>query len=61
MHISNEITFDNMPAMVVIKQRLSKARNQYFTFIGKEGAIYIKDYLDERRKNGEELCYDSNY
>ncbi len=59
LHISDEITFDKIPAMVVVKQKLSKAKHQYFTSIGREGATYIKEYLDERRKNGEELTYDS--
>ncbi|WP_236689065.1 site-specific integrase [Acidiplasma aeolicum] len=59
LHISDDITFDRIPAMVVVKQKLSKARHQYFTFIGREGATYIKEYLDERKKNGEELTYDS--
>ncbi|MFG1389934.1 tyrosine-type recombinase/integrase [Acidiplasma aeolicum] len=59
LHISDDITFDKIPAMVVVKQKLSKVRHQYFTFIGREGATYIKEYLDERKKNGEELTYDS--
>ncbi|EQD75367.1 integrase/recombinase, partial [mine drainage metagenome] len=40
------------------KTRLSKARNQYFSFIGEEGITYIKEYLEERRKRGEELIYE---
>ena len=43
----------------MVRSRLSKARHQYFSFIREEGAIYIKEYLEERRKQGEELSYDS--
>jgi integrase len=59
LHISDEITFDKIPALIVVKQKLSKARHQYFSFIGEEGATYIKEYLEERRKQGEELKYES--
>ena len=38
---------------------LSKARHRYFSFIGEEGAIYIKEYLEERRKQGETLTEES--
>ena len=44
---------------VSVKSMLSKAKNQYFSFIGEEGATYIKEYLEERRGQGEELDYDS--
>jgi hypothetical protein len=43
----------------MVKSKLSKARHQYFSFIGEEGATYIKEYLEERRKQGEELTYES--
>ena len=59
LHISDEITFDKIPAMIMVKQKLSKARHQYFSFIGEEGATYIKEYLEERRNHGEELTYES--
>ena len=59
LRISEEIQFDKTPAMIVIKNKLSKARHQYFSFIGEEGAIYIREYLEERRKLGEELTYES--
>ena len=59
LRISEEIQFDKTPAMIVVKNKLSKARHQYFSFIGEEGATYIKEYLEERRKQGEELTYES--
>ena len=48
-----------IPVTVIVKSKVSKTRHQYFSFIGEEGATYIKEYLEERRKQGEELSYDS--
>ena len=59
LHISDEILFEKVPATVMVKSKLSKARHQYFSFIGEEGTTYIKEYLEERRKQGEELTYES--
>ena len=59
LKLSDEIQFDKIPVTVMVKSKLSKARHQYFSFIGEEGATYIKEYLEERRKQGEELSYDS--
>ena len=59
LHLSDEIRFEKVPATVMVKSKLSKARHQYFSFIGEEGATYIKEYLEERRKQGEELTYES--
>ena len=59
LHISDEIQFERVPATVMVKSKLSKARHQYISFIGEEGTTYIKEYLEERRKQGEELTYES--
>ncbi|MCL5438064.1 MAG: site-specific integrase, partial [Candidatus Thermoplasmatota archaeon] len=59
LHISDEIQFEKVPVTVMVKNKLSKARHQYFSFIGEEGTTYIKEYLEERRKQGEELTYES--
>ena len=59
LKLSKEIQFEKVPATVMVKSKLSKARHQYFSFIGEEGATYIKEYLEERRKQGEELTYES--
>jgi integrase len=59
LKLSDEIQFDKIPVTVMVRSRLNKARHQYFSFIGEEGATYIKEYLEERRKQGEELSYDS--
>lgn len=53
------LEFEKIPCMVSVKSLLSKARHRYFSFIGEEGAIYIKEYLEERRKRGETLTDES--
>ena len=55
----NEIKFEQIPTMVVVRSELSKARHQYFTFLSEEGCQYLKDYLEERMLNGERLTLDS--
>lgn len=50
-----EVTFEKMPTILVVRPPLSKARHQYFTFIGEEGVTYIQDYLRERVKAGEKF------
>ncbi len=57
--LSNGIEIKNVPAQITIHSRLSKARNQYFSFIGEEGITYIRDYLEERTKTGEKLTPES--
>ena len=59
LHLSDEIQFEKVPAAVMVKSKLSKARHQYFSFIGEEAVTYIKEYLEERRKQGEDLTYKS--
>ena len=57
--ISNGIEIKNVSAQTTVHSRLSKARNQYFSFIGEEGITYIRDYLEERMKIGEKLTPES--
>ena len=59
LKLSDEIQLEKIPVTVMVKSKLSKARHQYFSFIGEEGATYIKEYLEERKKQGEELTYES--
>ncbi len=53
------LEFEKVPTMLVIRSSLSKAKNQYFTFIPEEAIMYIKDYLLDRKKKGENLTIDS--
>jgi len=54
-----KVEFTKMPTMLVVRKGLSKSRHQYFTFIPEQGVTYIKEYLEERTKRGEELGRDS--
>ena len=55
----DKLEFNKIPCVVSVKSLLSKARHRYFSFIGEEGTIYIKEYLEERRKRGETLTEES--
>ncbi len=45
--------------MVVVRNSLSKARHQYFTFLSEEGCGYLKDHLEQRLRGGEKLTTES--
>ena len=53
------VEFKKVPTMVVVRKELSKARHQYFTFLSEEGCEYLKDYLEERMRDGEKVTGDS--
>ena len=53
------LEFSEVPATVVVRRELSKARHQYFSFLSEEGCGYLKDYLEERMREGERLTRDS--
>lgn len=53
------IEFKKIPAMVVVRKTISKAKHQYFSFLSEEGCGYVKDYLEERMRKGEELTQES--
>ncbi|MBS7635158.1 site-specific integrase [Candidatus Bathyarchaeota archaeon] len=55
----HKVGFTKIPAMIIVRKELSKARRQYFTFVSEEGCEYIKDYLKERMRCGEELTFES--
>jgi len=52
---NGEIIFDRVPTMIVARPTISKARHKYFTFLIKEGCTYLKEYLEERLRAGEQL------
>ena len=51
----NSVTFSNIPTLVIVRKELSKAGHQYFSFLSEEGCEYLKDYLEERMRDGEDL------
>jgi integrase len=50
-----EIKFDKVPARVIVRKELSKARIEYFSFIGPEGCSYLEAYFKERISQGEDI------
>ena len=56
LKIENQtVILTKVPALVIVRQNLSKAGHQYFTFLSEEGCGYLKDYLEERLREGEAL------
>ena len=53
------VEFEKMPAIVIVRKELSKAGHQYFSFLSEEGCGYVKDYLEQRMREGERLGKDS--
>ena len=54
------VSFDKLPAQVVVRPQLSKSGRRYFTFVGPEAAEYLKAYLEERLRDGDRLTEDSD-
>jgi nitrogen regulatory protein PII len=60
MRVENGVVeFEAVPTLVVVRRELSKAGHQYFTFLSEEGCGYLKDYLEMRMREGEELTNES--
>jgi len=58
--IENErVSFERIPAMIVVRPELSKARKQYITFIGSEGCFYISSLVESRIREGEKVGMNS--
>ena len=53
------VEFKCIPTLVVVRRELSKAGHQYLTFLSEEGCEYLKDYLETRMREGEELTSES--
>lgn len=56
---SKTVTFQKMPALFVVRAPISKARHQYFSFLCDEGCIYLREYLEQRMRDGEVLGPDN--
>jgi len=56
----DSVDFTQIPTLVIVRRELSKAGHQYFTFLSQEGCEYLKDYLEERIREGETLAPDSS-
>lgn len=49
------VMFSRIPTIVIVRQELSKAGHQYFTFLTREGCGFLAEYLTQRIKSGERL------
>lgn len=56
---SKELVVERVPSIVSVRSGLSKARHQYFTFVGSEAMTYIQDYIRIRLERGERLTGES--
>jgi len=54
-----KVNFEKIPTMLVVRSTLSKTRGKYFTFLSHEGCDYLKEYLEERIRDGEKLTPES--
>jgi hypothetical protein len=53
---SDCVKFEAIPTILLVRSNLSKARHQYFTFLGAEGCQYLQDYLNERLRQALYKC-----
>lgn len=56
---NDQVLFERVPPMIVVRPALSKTRHKYFTFLINEGCTYLKEYLEERLRTGEQLKLES--
>ncbi len=54
------VSFLTVPTVVRVRPELSKNSNGYLTFLSEEGCDYVKQYLEERLRNGERLGPDTD-
>lgn len=55
----NTVEFGEVPTIIKVRRELSKAGHQYLTFLSEEGCEYLKDYLEERMRDGEQIHQES--
>jgi len=55
---NGKVTIARHPIQVVVRRELSKIRKRYFSFLCAEGVDYLKEYLERRQANGEDLTKD---
>lgn len=54
-----EVFFEEIPTIINVRKELSKTKKKYLTFLGEEGCGYLKDYLEERIRKGENITKES--
>ncbi len=59
LELNSNPHFTEIPARVIVRRELSKARHQYFTYLNEKGCSFVIDYLKERIGRGEKLTKES--
>jgi hypothetical protein len=54
------VSFKKIPTMVIVRENLSKAGHQYFTFYPHEGTEYLKDLLEHRLRVRREKLHEKS-
>ena len=57
--MANRVELERIPVKIRVRTNLSKARNEYFSFLGSEGTDYLIEYLNKRIQEGEKVSLDS--
>jgi len=57
--LGDAVNFEQNPTLVLVRKELSKAGHQYLTFLSEEGCDYVKDYLEERIREGQNITPES--
>jgi hypothetical protein len=53
--VDGKAVFQAVPAMIIVRSTLSKARHRYFTFLTSEGCEYVAAYINKRISAGEAI------
>ncbi len=56
---NKQVQFEKIPTRIIVRGPLSKTRQKYFTFLPSEGCAYLKEYLEARIRDAQELKPDS--
>jgi integrase len=54
-----EVMFAKIPTIILVREELSKSRKKYMTFLCEEGCELLKQYMDQRIRQGEFLTSES--
>lgn len=57
--VAKKVTFTKIPTMVVVRDSLSKAGHEFFSFYHAEGCTYLARLLESRMEGGEPISADS--
>lgn len=53
--VDKHVQLAKIPTRIFVRSNLNKTRQKYFTFLSSEGCSYLKEYLEARIRQGEEL------